>query len=307
MARNDLIIFILSYNRYDNIVTIDMLRSIGYTGNIVILTEESQKQLYEERWGDKEGVSVEAYSKDEMYKITDMADTEHGGTIVLARNYCFTLAKKLGYRYFLEYEDDYGGIFYRYPKLENGFWVLKAVKLKRFDDIIDAFIKFYDSTDATTICFAQGGDYIGGVEKYNQWGNKFRKAMNSFLCRVDRPFKFYGRMNDDVNSYITEGHRGRLYLTIKDISVNQMQTQENEGGLSDMYKKYGTYVKSFYSIIYNPSVAKISMMGWKHPRVHHKILFLNCAPRIIPEEFKKSNNDITPIYKEVGFRENDRL
>lgn len=74
-----------------------------------------------------------------------------------------------------------------------------------------------------------------------------------------------------------------------------------------MYKKYGTYVKSFYSVIYNPSVAKISMMGWKHPRVHHKISFMNCAPRIIPEEYKKSKESVTPLYKEVGFRENDRL
>lgn len=164
MARTDVVIFILSYNRYDNIVTIDMLRRIGYTGNIVILTEDSQKQLYKERWEDKDGVSVESYSKSEMYKMTDLADTEDGGSIVLARNYCFILAKKLGYTYFLMYEDDYTEISYRYPKYENGEWILSGEQLRNFDAILDCFIKLYDSTDATTICFAQGGDYIGGVE-----------------------------------------------------------------------------------------------------------------------------------------------
>lgn len=131
--------------------------------------------------------------------------------------------------------------------------------------------------------------------------------MNSFLCRIDRPFKFYGRMNDDVNSYISEGHRGRLYLTVKEVCVVQLQTQTNEGGLSEMYKRYGTYVKSFYSVIYNPSVAKISAMMTAHPRIHHKISFMYCAPRIIPESFKKSDIKVIPIIKEYPFYTERRI
>ena len=37
-------------------------------------------------------------------------------TIVYARNACFKIAKKLGYRYFLQCDDDYESFEYRFEK-----------------------------------------------------------------------------------------------------------------------------------------------------------------------------------------------
>ena len=39
----------------------------------------------------------------------------------------------------------------------------------------------------------QGGDFIGGHQS-GLWKKKLkRKAMNSFICSVNRPFKFIGQ------------------------------------------------------------------------------------------------------------------
>ena len=111
--------------------------------------------------------------------------------------------------------------------------------------------------------------------------------MNSFICSVDRPFKFAGAMNEDVNTYTTLGSRGELFLTIPLVSLNQLQTQSQAGGITDMYLKYGTYAKSFTTVMMMPSSVKISMMGNVNKRIHHQIKWNNTVPKIVQEDFRK--------------------
>ena len=55
---------------------------------------------------------------------------------------------------------------------------------------------------------AQGGDFIGGAKSLNFRKGILRKAMNTFICDTERPFTFVGRINEDVNTYVTLGSRG---------------------------------------------------------------------------------------------------
>jgi hypothetical protein len=111
--------------------------------------------------------------------------------------------------------------------------------------------------------------------------------MNSFFCDVDKPFKFMGRINEDVNLYAENGRRGELFITVPRIRLEQKQTQANDGGLTDIYLDLGTYVKSFYSVMYAPSCVKIAEMGVTARRLHHRLSWKNTCPLIIPEEYKK--------------------
>lgn len=111
--------------------------------------------------------------------------------------------------------------------------------------------------------------------------------MNSFFCSVYRPFTFVGRINEDVNTYTTLGQRGKLIMTITDVSIVQTQTQKNKGGMTDVYVDGGTYMKSFYTVLYSPSCVKISMMGDKHMRIHHNVQWEHCTPMIIKGRYKK--------------------
>ena len=41
-------------------------------------------------------------------------------------------------------------------------------------------------------------------------------------------------------------------MTIPHIMINQKPTLQREGGLTEVYLEYGTYVKSFYSVMFSP-------------------------------------------------------
>ena len=111
--------------------------------------------------------------------------------------------------------------------------------------------------------------------------------MNSFFCLTSRPFRFYGMMNDDVNAYLRNGAVGDIYLTYMPFQLDQIDTQQEKGGLTEAYELSGTYVKSFYSVMIAPNVVKIKLMGEKSPRLHHSISWRNTCPCIINETYKK--------------------
>lgn len=280
--KNKFAVFILSHGRADNVITVNTLRHHGYTGDIYIIIddEDNQGQRYKELYGDK----VIVFSKKDMDGTFDIGDNFNDRRVVVyARNKCHDIAKSLGLDYFLELDDDYNNFCYRYE--ENG--MLRKINIKNLDKVFEKCINFLEVSNAHAIAFAQGGDYIGGVGS-TAWQNKLlRKVMNTFFCKTDRPFQFYGRINEDTTMYTVLGQRGYLFFTLGDIMVNQIQTQANAGGLTDIYLDKGTYYKSFCSVMFSPSCVKVSSMGNTYRRIHHKVQWNNCCPKIINEKYKK--------------------
>ncbi len=284
--RDDFCAFILTHGRPNNVLTYDTLIKDGYTGKIFIVIddEDDTADQYYDRFGDK----VLMFSKEEIAKTFDQGDNfSDRRCIVYARNACFDLAKKVGCKYFIELDDDYNS--FRFRVLINNGANLGSCNIWNLDKIINNLLTLFCNTNSLTIAMSQGGDYIGGSgNPYVRKGYK-RKAMNSFICSTDRPFKFFGRLNEDVNFYTTEGRKGKQIYTIMGVQLNQLETQSNSGGMTDIYMDKGTYYKSFYSIMYSPSCVKIGLMGnsSESMRIHHKVKWNNCAPMILEESIKK--------------------
>lgn len=285
--RSDFAAFILTHGRHDRQYTLDSLVRSGYTGKyfLIIDNEDRSAPEYYKRFGEK----VIMFDKAEIAKTFDTADNfSDRRTIVYARNACFGIAQKLGIRYFLELDDDYTSFNFRYA--EKGS--LRAAPIKHLDLVFDATLELLDKSGAATIAFAQSGDSIGGLDAKTggAWRKKvLRKAMNTFFCDVEKPIKFVGRINEDVNTYTSEGSRGRLFLTVTDISINQKQTQSNKGGMTDIYLESGTYLKSFYTVLFCPSFATVQRMGGNtYHRIHHRIDWNHGVPKIISERYKKT-------------------
>lgn len=282
MKKNKFAVFILSHGRAENVITVQTLRNCGYTGDIYIIIDDEDKQgdLYKKIYGDK----VIVFSKKDMDGTFDIGDNFNDRRVVVyARNKCHDIAKSLGLDYFLELDDDYNDFCYRYE--ENG--ALRKINVKSFDKLVEKCIDFLEVSNAHAIAFAQGGDYIGGVGS-TAWQQKLlRKVMNTFFCKTDRPFQFYGRINEDTTMYTVLGQRGYIFFTLGDVMVNQLQTQANAGGLTDIYLDKGTYYKSFCSVMFSPSCVKVSSMGNVYRRIHHRVKWNNCCPKIISERYKK--------------------
>jgi hypothetical protein len=275
--RSEFCIFILTHGRAGRVITVETLRKCGYTGKfyIVIDDEDSQGDEYRKEFGDK----VLMFSKEEMSKKFDEGDNFNDRrTITYARNACFELAEKVGCRYFMQLDDDYYWFGYR---LHRGFTI------KNIDPALSALVAFMESTSTQTIAMSQGGDNIGGATCPIMLK---RKAMNSFLCDTKKPFKFRGRFNEDVNTYTSQGRCGSLFFTLTSVQLDQKDTQGNEGGITELYKKFGTYVKAFTTVMYCPSSVTISEMGTAHKRLHHRINWNATAPKIIRETHRKATN-----------------
>ena len=284
MRHKDFAVFILSHGRPDNIKTYKTLQKAGYTGNIYIVVDDEDETLndYIKRYGDK----VLVFDKQEWYDKTDSRDCfRNKASVLYARNASFHLAEKMGLDFFVQFDDDYSQFSYMFQNFEFSHKIVRG----KMDEIFDFYLDFLDTTHCKTIAFAQMGDFIGGGEgsPYAKKVCLFRKAMNSFFCSVHNPFTFEGKMNDDVNTYVTRGLRGELFLTCPMIALNQAQTQVNKGGLTDIYLDYGTYVKSFYTVIGTPSCCKIRSMGYKERRIHHAIQWDRAVPKIINEKYKR--------------------
>ena len=245
--------------------------------------EDEMESEYRRLYGDR----VIQFCKEEWMKKTDTIDNlQKHSAVVYARNAMNDIAKSLSLKKYLVLDDDYTTFGLRYVK--NG--KLAHVKITDFDKVCEIFCRYLDISQAKTICFAQGGDYIGGINSGFFWKGLSRKAMNSFFIDVARPIEFLDSINEDVNAYTVYGSRGELFFTATNVYLDQGRTQQNKGGLTDIYLDLGTYIKSFYSVIVMPSAVKVSMMGNRDLRIHHKIDSKYCYPKILSPRYKKKRS-----------------
>lgn len=282
--RSDFVALILSHGRADNVKTHKTLRNQGYTGPIKILVDDEDEQLeaYRRRFGDE----VFVFGKKEAAKDCDLGDNfAYCGTPLYARNQCHKIVKALGYRFFIELDDDYSYFTHKFsPNLV--FWGYK--KIGNLDAVFSALVDFLEGAKLDCVCMAQEGDFLGGPNgKFGSTVFLSRKIMNTFVCDVEKPFKFYGRFNDDVNAYIVGNVRGKRFYTVNLAAVYQEKTQRAKGGLTESYKRYGTYVKSFYSVMFAPTAVVVKDMGNLRRRCHHKINYNACCPKLLREDWRK--------------------
>jgi hypothetical protein len=279
-------VFIISHGRASNVKTLQTLKRGGYTGPIFIIIDNEDKhaQNYHDNFGIN---SVIVFDKQKYAQLVDSCDNfQNRRTTTHARNACFDIASEKGFQYFLVLDDDYTRFKYTFDR--SGLYNSKHCT--KLGLIFNAVAKMLDTDHRIlSICFLQAGDLIGGIpgDMYRgRYPFDKRKAMNSFFCKTDRRFWYFSRLNEDVNTYMTLGARGAIFLSIPGLALIQMQTQANAGGMSDAYLASGTYVKSFYTVMNCPSFCKIEKQR-SVGRLHHKITWNNAIPKIINDIHKK--------------------
>ena len=279
-------VFILTHGRPNKVITYNTLRRQGYTGDVYIIIDNEDKTAdeYRKRFGDK----VIVFDKAAVAQTFDEGDNFNDRrAVIYARNASFKIAQDLGLDYFLQLDDDYTD--FRFKFTSELVYIHKR-DVRNLDRLFATILDYYKAIPALTIALAQGGDFPGGAGCTNVtrlWLK--RKAMNSFFCSTHRPFQFFGRINEDVNTYVTLGNRGGLFLMFFNAAIQQQTTQASEGGMTELYLDAGTYVKTFYTVMYAPSCVKVYQMGNNHPRIHHKIKWEDAVPRIIGEEHRKAS------------------
>lgn len=280
----DFCAFILTHRRPDRVLTYKTLRSAGYTGPIRLLVDDEDETLLEYR--NRYGEEVVVFSKAEASRLFDVCDNFAGRRgVVYARNACFDVAESLGFREFVQLDDDYTKFEFRFDSRLNYTW--DKVQ-RRLDDVFAALVQFRRESGAACVAVAQCGDFVGGSESSKAKSVQcWRKIMNVMFCGTDSRFRFPGRINEDVNAYVSEAVSGGLFLTTNQLTVQQVLTQQNAGGMTELYLDAGTYVKSFYSVLLRPDCVRVSVLQSDRPRIHHTISWQHAVPCIVPEAVRK--------------------
>jgi len=269
-------VFILTHGRPINQKTLRTLRKLKYKGDIFFVcdTEDNSIDDLQEKFPD---IPILLFDKDKI-QVDKMDNFNKQNCVVFARNACPILAKEKGYKYYLQLDDDYE-YFSIKDKVVGKDIVLRAPG--SFDFVVENVIKFLESTPTVKcVALSQGGDFIGGINSSYAKKEFHRKVMNSFFCRTDNPPIFMGTINEDVNYYTNSGIKGEVNISISRLSLLQTQTQQNKGGLTDIYLDLGTFVKSYYSAMISPSCVKVKYnkgMG----RLHHEVRKNNAYVKIL--------------------------
>lgn len=281
----DYAVFILTHGRPHNQITYNTLKKCGYTGAVyfVIDNTDSTADEYKKLYGDK----VIVFDKHEWAKKTDTMDISgRMDVVVYARNAVYEIAKNLGYRYFVVLDDDYKDFEHLYS--EDG--KLKTVTPKDIGKVFEASFQFLISSGINCYGWMQGGDFIGGGNNNRVRDRVVRKVMNTYFCDTEKPVVFRGTIDEDMVMSLEQGLHGGVILSSCDMSIIQMQTQKQPGGLTDAYLHFGTYVKSFYAVMMNPSCVKVAEMGDPisgNYRIHHRVRYDRSAPMIISDRYRK--------------------
>jgi len=281
---NKFVVIVLCHCRPNDTTTPATLRRCNYTGNIILLLDDEDDTIDEYRKNFPD-YTIEVYSKDEMMKIHDSMDNlGDKRCAIYARNACFDIAEKYGYKYFCQMDDDYTTIPYRY--IEND--KLYRNNYSELDKVFEAYLEFMEVNDCIgSVAFAEPGDFVGGVGSNLNRKMYLHKCMGSWICFVDRRLYFKGTMNDDVNTYSLGGTRGQLFYTFPFIMIDTPATQSVKGGMTEIYEGRGTYTRTFYTVMCCPSFVSVDMFGDRHYRIHHKFNWQNAHPKLISGDFKK--------------------
>lgn len=274
--RDDFVVFIITHKRPDNQITYKTLKRGNYTGKIIFVLDDGDNTIdaYCEKYG-KENIQI--FHKYEDFDIGDNL-TDHKGVPVYARNICFKIAREKGYKYFVQLDDDYPKIDYRYVKDGK----LKAKPVSDFDKLFEAMCRFMEPEAINCVAFAVAGDYIGGANGRYRDG-LYRNARNSFFCRTDRPFEFLGRINEDVTTPAVNNMLGRLFFTFMGVQVTLYDHEKNKGS-TEQYQEVNLYWNYFYPVLYVPSAISVA---YGKTGFIKRVRWNNLLPQIINEKWRK--------------------
>lgn len=272
-------IFILSYGRADYIKTYEKIKEAGYTGEIYVIVDDSDEDLNKYKKKFKSELLI--FNKEEyMKKVDYMNNNKEMKSVVYARNYCMDIARKMGYKYILQMDDDFTSFDYRYIIKDK----IKSKKIKNMDGIIKAFITFLKEDKISMLAFGNSSHFVGGAKNKDVMKGYKKNAFASMFLKTEDDINYIGLMNEDMNCNLEQVKNGKVVLSILRIKLNTPSSKTVEGGLTDIYIDEGKYIRDFYTFMYSPSNINI---GIRKDKIILTVRANNTYPKLIDENLKK--------------------
>lgn len=261
--------------------TAQTLTKMGYPGKwfVVCGTNDETLPEYRARWGEH----VLTFDWYEQVKHADVLDNfgfEHMASgAVPVRNATRAISEARGERRHWQLDDDYTGFQITDVANHSRPTVKDGAELYRWMHEIAEF--------ADRCGLANCGFPPATLEtSTDNWWTFGRRVFNAHNLPSDPELftEWRGRMNDDLINAMWTYQHGGAELSFKFISMNMPPTQEEKGGLTELYRAEGTVRKTAYAVLIAPNAVRLVK---RFGRYHHKVNWDRVCPKMVSDEWQR--------------------
>ena len=273
-------IYIISKGR-PQCSTAKVLKKLNYPSWFIVCgTNDETLSEYVDKWG-KDRVIVFDWKKE--IETTDTLDNfgfesmPSGATPV--RNATIRISKERGESRHWQLDDDYTA-FGKFDCQQNKYIAIKDGQ-ELFNEML-AIANFGHKTGLPNVGFSLSSEVR--PEKVYGFAPRVFNAHN-MISDPEKAQFWRGRMNDDLINAIEVNRRGLREFSFRFLSVNMKPSQQESGGLTDIYREEGTVRKTAYAVLIAPNAVRLVI---KFGRYHHRVNWQLLKPCILNERYRKA-------------------
>lgn len=275
--RTDFAFVILCWKRPSSLHTLKYLKKIKFPGAIYFAIDNADPTKNDYiNVANENKISYFTFDKD-----TSVSDQMYNNKLksgaVCTRKVVENVMREKGIRFFCVLDDDYQAFWF-----ENR----KRIESKTLCKIIDQCCKMLDEIPfVSVVSMAQNGEAVSGTEDFYRKSKFKLKAMNFWMCDINKPVEYSGIMNDDVNAGILLNKYGHFSVQYGGVFIQQ--AQQSSGGMKDIYAEQSAmYQKAMFSVMLAPSFVKLNFLpcyagGARSKRIYHNIMRKYAYPYVV--------------------------
>lgn len=277
-------IFIPSYHRPKNLLTVKYFRKIGWDMRyITVFIDDETDDIPEyEETASEYGFSLHVFDMEEARRKYDYVHraSQSRRSAGQARNMFQDYATEKDIDFYVVIDDD----------TRNFTTFMQRRVLKDRDTVRRSFIAVEDLMRKRKIGvmgFPQHGDFVGGYQQ----GLFIRKVMNTTFYLLPYVYRAERGVQDDDTSLFTGIINEGLFsgTILHSLVLQQMQSATQKGGLTDLYNECKLLNKALVTVMQFPSAIFAEKQERNGNRVHHRIRYKHLGPVIIKGTKEQDN------------------
>ena len=277
-------IFIPSYHRPKNLLTVKYFRKIGWDMRyITVFIDDETDDISEyEETASEYGFNLHVFDMEEARRKYDYVHraSQSRRSAGQARNMFQDYATEKDIDFYVVIDDD----------TRSFTTFMQRRVLKDRDTVRRSFIAVEDLMRKRKIGvmgFPQHGDFVGGYQQ----GLFIRKVMNTTFYLLPYVYRGERGVQDDDTSLFTGIINEGLFTgtILHSIVLQQMQSAMQKGGLTDLYNECKLLNKALVTVIQFPSAIFAEKQERNGNRVHHRIRYKHLGPVIIKGTKEQDN------------------
>ena len=276
-------VFILTHGRPNNQLTLQLLKRIGYTGQIYLVLDNLDDTLLQYQSNYKDAVTDILVFDKKLY--AQKTDTGNNNPIlgcgVYARNAIEDFAKQFNLDAHIQADDDIKNFRYRWIEDDK----VKSLPVScNGDMLLDAYVNALLQMGIANIGFATNIQYLSKSKFFNQTFDCFDFPYNFIIRNNSLPVDWIMNFSDD---YTTQAvMRGRAIYSIQTpfVCIDNSDLFVTAGGMADSYSSQNEYTRSMYIKMVCPNAITIIQDVEKIKSIKHRSPY---TPKIVSQSYRK--------------------